>query len=140
MFDFMPLGYDENKLISYFDSMERNLFGELTSPFNGFRTDILDKDSYFVLRAELPGFDKNNIEIEIEDDFLNITAKQAEETQGTKDNFVCRERKTGAFARSFNIGNIKAEEITAHYSQGVLEIILPKKEKQETYRRRIKIK
>lgn len=139
MFDFMPLGYDEEKLISYFDNMERNLFGELANPFTAFRTDILDKDTYFVLHAELPGFDKNNIEIEIEDDFLRISARQSAEEQEISDNFIHKERKTGSFSRSFNIGNIKADEITAHYSQGVLEVILPKKEKQPSYQRRIKI-
>ena len=139
MFDFMSLGYDEEKLISYFDNMERNLFGELANPFTAFRTDILDKDAYFVLHAELPGFDKNNIEIEIEDDFLKISARQSAEEQEASDNFIHKERKTGSFSRSFNIGNIKADEITARYSQGVLEVILPKKEKQPSYQRRIKI-
>lgn len=129
MFDLMPFDRRGNSLFNYLDDFEKNFFGDAN--FGGLahlRTDIIDKGDKFLLQAELPGFKKEEIEIDIHDNTLNIRAEHKEEKEEKKDNYVKRERRYGAFSRSFDISNINADQITASYKEGVLELELPKTE------------
>ena len=138
MFDLMPFERREHNLQKYFDDMEKQFFGHL-GDFAQFNTDILDKCDKFVLQAELPGFQKEDIHIDIDNDRLTITAQHSEEKEDRKDHFIRRERSYGSFARSFDISGVKADEITAEYKNGVLELFLPKRGEIPASSRRIEI-
>lgn len=134
MFDLTPYKFRNNHGISeynpfrFLDDFERNFFSE--SMPGEFKTDIEDNGSEFVLEADLPGFNKEDIHIDIDDGSLTVSAcrKEEKEEKDKKGNYVRRERSYGSFSRSFDITGINADAITAKYNDGVLTLTLPKKE------------
>ena len=128
MFGMIPFGREENSLFNYLDNMERSLFtgfGDMSQ----FRCDIQDKGDSYLMEAELPGFNKEDIAIDLNGDNLMITARHNSES-GEKDdkgNYVRRERKFGSFSRSFDVSGIDTTAIKAAYNNGILELTLPKK-------------
>lgn len=131
MFDLIPFGKKERNLFSYLDQMEKDFFSNDFSDSSQFRTDILDKGDNFILQAELPGFEKQDIHIDIDSNTLTIHAEHDAINEEKKDNFVRRERKYGSFARSFDVSNIQSDKITAEYKNGVLTLDLPKQKANE---------
>ncbi|WP_312694153.1 Hsp20/alpha crystallin family protein [Caproiciproducens sp.] len=140
MFDLMPFGRRENNLFNYFDNMEKNFFGDISQGFSTFRTDVIDNGDKYVLKAELPGFKKEDIKIDIEGDRLTVSAEHNDETEEKKDSYIRRERRYGSFARSFDISNIKGNEISAEYKDGILELSMPKLETTVPESRRIEVR
>ena len=67
MFDLIPFEFDDGGLMRSFDNFEKHFFREMNKSMNGFRTDIEDKGDHYLLEAELPGFDKKDIRVELED-------------------------------------------------------------------------
>ena len=99
----------------------------LATNVSSFRTDVLDKGDRFVLEAELPGFQKEDIDIHVDGNTLTISAQHKEESEEKKDGkFVRRERKYGSFTRSFDISDIDQAKINASYDNGILSVELPK--------------
>ncbi len=139
MFDLMPFGRNDRNLFRYLDNWEKNFFGDMASDFPQFRTDILDKGDKYVLEAELPGFSKEDIKIDIQNDRLVVSAEHSENSEDKKDNYIRKERRYGSFSRSFDISAIKADEITAEYKNGILELNLPKQAGTVPTSRRIEI-
>jgi HSP20 family protein len=127
MFELIPFGHKANGLFDYFDQMVNDsFFGDTDQAFVPARTDILDKGDKYVLKADIPGFNKEDISIDIEGNRLTLTAEHKEEVKEDKNNYIRRERRYGAFARSFDIQGIDASQISASYQSGVLELDLPK--------------
>jgi len=117
---------DQLNPFSYLDNIEKNVFGNLNGNLGNFRTDIIDKGNKYILQAELPGFDKKDIKIEISDKFLTISAEHQTGAESKDQNFIRRERRYGSFSRSFDISNIEPDSISARYDNGILELELPK--------------
>ena len=108
-----------------FDEMEKRFFGGAAS----FRTDVKDTGDAYVIEAELPGFKKEDISVDFEKGYLTVSAKsenKPEEKEG-KHRYVKQERRF-ACRRSYYIGEVDESKITAKYSDGVLQVNLPKKE------------
>ena len=143
MFEMIPFGRTGRSLSDYFDRMERSFFGSpgnLEEKFSAICTDVVDKGDKYLLRAELPGFDKEDIHINLDGDRLVISAQNKEEKETTEgESFVRRERSYGSFIRSFNLAGIRTEEIAASYRNGLLELELPKATSQPPATKRIEI-
>ena len=140
MFELMPFDRSERSLFDYMNNLERNFFGNFGSSVSQFRTDILDKGDHYLLQAELPGFNKEDIHVNLDGDRLTITAEHKEESDEKKDGqFVRRERRYGSFARSFDVTGIDTASISAAYENGVLELKLPKQQNQVPPTRQIDI-
>lgn len=140
MFDLIPFEERSRSLFDSFNKMTQGFFGDWDKDLFPCRTDILDKGDKFVLKADMPGFDKEDIRIDINGDVLTLTAEHNEETKDDKDNFVRRERRYGALSRSFDVANVETDKITAHYEKGVLELELPKKQNVLPPAKQIEIK
>ena len=97
------------------------------------KTDIKEKDNEYQLAIDLPGYDKKDIRISIEDGYLNIHAKtNSEKEEKEEGRFVRKERYFGECSRSFYIGNnITEEEIKATFKNGTLKLEIPKKEEKK---------
>lgn len=126
MFGMIPFDRRDNNLFDMFDNFERNFFGNSSNNLSTFRTDIRDEGDKFVLEAELPGFKKEDIKLDLKDGVLTVSAQHSENTEEKKDNYIRRERRFGSFARSFDVSGIQEDQITAAYNSGVLELTLPK--------------
>ena len=87
-----------------------------------------DADGKYVLEAELPGFNKEDIQLDVKDGILTITAQHTEneDEKNDKGEYIRRERRYGSFRRSFDVTGIDENAITASYKDGVLELTLPK--------------
>lgn len=103
-----------------------DFFGTNNAPME-LRTDVTDKGDSFVLEADLPGFKKDDIKIDLENDRLTIKAERHSNTETTKNGYVRRERSFGSFERSFDVSGIDTAGIKANYTDGVLTLTLPKR-------------
>ncbi|MEG1650610.1 MAG: Hsp20/alpha crystallin family protein [Oscillospiraceae bacterium] len=128
MFDLMPYGSSSLSLGDLFDNMALNFFKDGDSSLNSFRSDILDKGDKYLLQAELPGFNRDDIKLNLNGDTLTISAEHSESKDNSSENYLRRERNYGSYSRNFDVSSIKADEIEASYKDGVLELELPKKE------------
>lgn len=109
------------------------------------RTDVIDEGNDYKLEAELPGFDKGDINIDLKDNILTISASHKENKDEKDQNgkYLRRERRYSSYERTFNVGDgMKPEDINASYDNGVLTVIFPKKEAVEQHddAKRIEIK
>lgn len=96
------------------------------------RCDIYEKNGVVHIEMDAPGFDKNNISINVEDGILTVEANRVSETVDEEKNYYKKERISGSFKRQFNVGNVDENQIEAKFNNGVLEISFPKEEKRET--------
>jgi len=102
--------------------------------------DIEEHDDKYVVTADVPGFTKDNMNVEIENNILTISGKVDDrtETRDTERGFVRRERRCGAFRRSFRLPEeVDPDKVKASFTNGVLQIEIPKTHHRPS--RRIKI-
>ena len=90
------------------------------------KTDIKETEKGYELEVEMPGFDKKDTSVSLEDGYLTVSAeKQEKEESGEKKNYIHRERSFSA-KRSFYVGDVEEETVKAKYENGVLTLIVPK--------------
>ena len=141
MFELMPFGY--RRVSAYnpfrdFEEMSRSFWDD--SNVSAFRTDITEKDGKYILEADLPGFKKEDISVDIDKDCLTISAEhKSEENEEDANSYIRRERYYGSYSRCFNVKGIDTESITAAYNDGVLTLTMPKKEPEIPAARRLEI-
>ena len=128
MFGMLPFERSNDNVFDTFDNFTRNFFQSSNANLHAFRTDIKDAGDKFVLEAELPGFNKEDIKLDVKDGILTITAEHKEQNdqKDEKGSYIRRERRYGSFTRSFDITGIDEGSITAAYQNGILELNLPK--------------
>ena len=143
MFELSP--FRRNHPMSVYDpfremeEMEKRFFHDMPTEF---RTDIQDTGSAYVLEADLPGFQKEDIHLDIHDNLLTISAEchTEAEQKDKKGRYVRCERSYGSYQRSFDISQVKTEEIDAEYKDGVLKLTMPKKDAPVPTSRRLNIR
>ncbi|NVM53284.1 MAG: Hsp20/alpha crystallin family protein [Candidatus Helarchaeota archaeon] len=93
------------------------------------KLDIKEEENEYRITAEVPGYAKEEINIELHDDTLTIFSEHKEETEEEKEGYLYRERSHRSFTRSFKIPDkITHEEIVAKLENGLLTLRIPKKE------------
>lgn len=98
---------------------------------NDMKCDIYEKDNKYFIEMDLPGFNKNDIKISVENKNLVISAEKELKTDDSK-NYIRKERSYSKYTRSFYVGNIFEEDIEASFESGILIVIIPKEEEKET--------
>ena len=94
--------------------------------------DVYDNDDSIVIKAELPGIDKEGIEIDVKDRVLTLKGERSSESEVKDDNYYRRERSFGKFERAFNLpADVDPDKIKADYKDGVLKIDIPKPEEKK---------
>ena len=132
----LPSIFGENLFDEWFDgSLEKQFFGGRDPLYgkhakNLMKTDVKELDHGYLLDVELPGFKKDEIEIQLQDGYLTISAnKQIEkEEKKEKGRYIRQERYGGQCSRSFYVGDIRPEDIQAKYEDGVLRVQIPREE------------
>ncbi len=127
------------------DASGEELFGRLINNFwqdSQLNVDIKEFDDRYEVKADLPGFKKEEIHVEYDRDILLISAKH-EKTDETKDEngrYLRRERSTSSYQRQFTIKNVNEDKISATFNDGVLQLDLPKTEPGKEMRKKIEVK
>ncbi len=102
--------------------------------------DVRETEDAYILEAELPGFDENNVEVNVDKHVLHISSKQEEEKSEEKKEYLLRERSFYSFERSFSLPeHVDEEKISGEFKQGVLTLTIPKSEKQKPKRIDVKL-
>ena len=143
MFELVP--YTRKRNVTFYnpfdelEDMQRRFFGE--TAVRDFKTDIRDEGEHYLLEADLPGFRKEDIGVNIEGETLTIRAERSESTdeKDNKGNYIKRERCYGSFSRSFDMTGIRVEDIAAAYENGVLKLTLPKRQETLPTSRKLEI-
>ena len=116
-----------------FDNMEKKLYGRKASRM--MKTDIREKDNNYEVAIDLPGFKKEEIEVELKDGYITISASKGldKDSNDKKGKLIRQERYAGAMQRSFYVGeDIEKEDVEATYRHGVLTLTIPKKAQEKT--------
>jgi HSP20 family protein len=101
--------------------------------------DLEDREKDYLLRAEMPGFKKEDIEIEVQDNSVTITGRVGWKYDKKEQAYICKERACESFYRMVELPEeVKIHEVAANLSEGVLEITLPKKAPKQ--KRKVAIK
>jgi HSP20 family protein len=114
------------------------VFNELRTP----STDIADHGDKYEVCAEMPGIPKNDINIEVTPNSIEISAEHQESEEEKKKNWLRRERSSMSYYRSFDLPEeIKSDNVQAEFKDGILTVMLPKvKPKPEYKSKKVKIK
>ena len=114
------------------DRAERKLYGRHYDRM--MRTDVHEHDDHYEVDIDLPGFKKDEITLELKDGYLLVSANKSldNDKQNKKGKLVRQERYSGSMQRSFYVGeNITEDEIKASFKHGVLNLTVPKEEKEK---------
>ena len=114
----------------YDDRAEKKLYGHHAA--NLMKTDIQEHEDGYTLEMDLPGFKKDEIQIELNNGYMTISAAKGldeDEKDKKSGKYIRRERYTGSCQRSFYVGeDVTEEDIKAEFKHGILKLFVPKKE------------
>ena len=123
-------------------SMMDNILGDLMRPmppmrtlegvFGNYPVDVKETEKEYLVTMNVPGFKKEDIDISLNDGILVIAGKNEEKIENNEDSkYIIKERSSSSFSRSFKLPiSINKEEISAKMDNGILDIVIPKMEKQ----------
>ena len=133
----MPSIFGENLFDDFMNDFpfEKHFFGERNPLYgkhakNIMKTDVKETDNSYELDIDLPGFKKEDINVQLDNGYLTIAASKSleKEDEHEKSHYIRQERYSGSMSRSFYVGNdVKQEEIHAKYEDGILKLAVPKK-------------
>ena len=126
----MMIPRKRNEFDLFKDFFEGDDFFPIKRESSIMKTDIKEKKDKYIIVMDLPGYEKENINLSLNDGYLEVTAEvEKEENSDEDEKFVHKERYYGHCSRSFYVGDqIKEEEISAEFKNGTLKICVPKKD------------
>ena len=132
----LPSIFGENLFDDWMDfsfpeipDVDKTLYGKHAK--NMMKTDVKETEKGYEVAVDLPGFKKDEIQLELNDGYLTISAEKGldKEEKDKKDKYIRRERYAGACQRSYYVGeDITEEDIKAEFKHGILKLFVPKKE------------
>ena len=132
----LPSIFGENLFDDWMDfsfpeipDVDKTLYGKHAK--NMMKTDVKETEKGYEVAVDLPGFKKDEIQLELNDGYLTISAEKGldKEEKDKKDKYIRRERYAGACERSFYVGEeVTQEDIKGEYKHGILKLFVPKKE------------
>ena len=135
----MPSIFGENLFDDDWFDFDRDFWGRKNPLYgknakNIMKTDIREHDTGYELDVDLPGFKKDEINIELENGYLTISAAKGldKDEQDKKGKYIRKERYAGAMQRSFYVGDaVTEEDVKAKFEDGILKLSIPKKDAKE---------
>ena len=132
----MPSIFGESLFDDFMDSVEDEFFGRKNPLYgkhakNMMKTDVRETDGSYEVDIDLPGFKKDEINVQLKDGYLTINAAKGldKDKKDKEGNYIRRERYAGSMSRSFYVGeNVKEKEVHAKFEDGILKISIPKKD------------
>ena len=132
----LPSIFGENLFDDFFSDPFGMMVPQSRDPLYGkhgknlMKTDVRETESSYELDIDLPGFKKDEVNVELKNGYLTIQAAKGldKDEEDKKGRVLRQERYAGACSRSFYVGDVKAEDVKAKYESGVLTVLIPKKE------------
>ncbi len=137
--DFDNLGAEINKFLTPMSKCKGRdgLFRNGWAP----SVDVYESDSDILIKVDMPGLNKDEIDVSIHDNVLTVKGEKKMENEVKKENYYRAERAYGSFSRSIELpSEVEADKVTAVYKNGVLDLKLGKKEEAKTKRISIDVK
>ena len=136
----LPSIFGENLFDDWFDESfgmlpewgSRNpLYGKHAK--NLMKTDVRESEDSYELDIDLPGFKKDEINVDLQDGYLTISAAKGldKDEKDKKGKYIRQERYAGACSRSFYVGDVQPEDVSASYEDGILKLFMPKQAKKK---------
>ncbi|MDF2923786.1 MAG: heat-shock protein Hsp20 [Paenibacillaceae bacterium] len=136
MFDLIPFGKRKEDAFSqlarsFNEVMNDDFFAPFKSSTMSFKTDVRETEQAYLVEAELPGFKKDEIDVDYAAPYLTIKAVRQEEAKQENDRHqvVRRERRYGEYVRRFYVQDIDEEGIKASLKDGILSLTVPKRQR-----------
>ena len=138
----MPMLWNDNRNDDFFgvapfdamDHMFNDFWGSTLKSTQAMKTDVIEEEKDYKVQAELPGFQKEDLHVDMKDGNLTISAAHSEnkdEKDEKTGKYIRRERREASYQRTFRVGDhLKPEDISAKYENGVLTVIVPKPQVQ----------
>ena len=136
----LPSIWSENLFDDFFgDSFERRFFGDHNPLYgkhakNLMKTDVRETESTYELDVDLPGFTKDEVNVELKNGYLTIQAAKGldKDQSDKKGKYIRQERYAGACSRTFYVGEgVEPEDVTAKFENGILQLSIPKEAKKQ---------
>ena len=141
----LPSIFGENLFDEFFDDsfMRLPAWGGRNNPLYGKRaknlmkTDVRETEDTYEVDIDLPGFKKDEITVDLKDGCLTVSAAKGldKDEEDKKGRYIRQERYAGACSRSFYVGDVEPDQVTAKYEDGILRISMPKEAKKELPKR-----
>ena len=115
-----------------FPNVDKELYGKHAK--NLMKTDVKETENAYEIDIDLPGFKKDEIQIELKDGYLTVSAEKGldKDEEDKKGKYIRKERYAGALSRTFYLGEeIREEEIKAKFENGILSVSIPKEEEKK---------
>lgn len=113
----------------YLDDLFRDTVNGVAPKHTSMKTDIKETERDYSIIVDLPGYNKEDIKVDVNDGYITIEATINNEVNEEEENYVRRERYSGTASRSFYVGDdITTEDVKANFRNGVLTLVVPKKE------------
>ena len=130
--------WEPYNLLREFDNVLRNRVQDgIWSP----KVNIVENEKGYTISAELPGVSKDDIDIDLKDNTLSIKGEKKVETKDEKENYIRVESSYGKFERSFNVSDdIDRNSVNASFKDGVLTLVLNKKEESKPKQIKVEVK
>ena len=113
----------------YLDSIFDDFFNNDVVP-SEMKCDIYEKDGKYNIELDIPGFNKNEINVECHDGYLSVTAEKDEKEEEKDKNYIKKERVYGRIQRQFYVGDVDSDDIKAEFKDAILKIVVPKEDKK----------
>ena len=139
----LPSVFTENLFDEMFDDMFNDMLPMMSSrrnPLYGrhsknlMKTDVRETESAYELDVDLPGFKKDEVQVQLQDGYLTIAAAKGleRENDDKKGRYIRQERYTGQCSRSFYVGSaVRPEDVSAKFEDGILRVTLPKYDQKQ---------
>ena len=108
------------------------IFDSFMAPTVDMKCDIYEKDGNYHIEADMPGFNKEDVNVDFDNGYLTISAEKSAENNEDGKNFIRQERVYGSVERKFYVGDVEEDKIQANFNNGVLNIVLPKENAKKT--------
>lgn len=150
---YMPWGGLSKEFDSIFEDFRRS-FSELMMPFNSSlplgrwdidlrspSIDLIDEGDHYTLTAELPGFNKDQVDVSVDEDRVTLRAERKDENEQKNKNYLRSERSYSAFQRSISLPEeVDTSKVDGGMKNGILRLTLPKKEPKAGQGHKIQLK
>ena len=134
----MPSIFGESLFDDWFEDLNSEFFGKKNPLYgkhskNLMKTDVRETEGTYEVDIDLPGFKKEDINVQLENGYLTITASKGlnKDEKNKEGAYIRQERYSGSMSRSFYVGDIPQSDIHAKYESGVLRLTVPKRDVKE---------